>query len=55
MPSWAQRLLTVATGGALVALGAAVHGAEALIPAGLAVIGWAMPHPADRNGKDHKQ
>jgi len=53
MPSWAQRLLTVATGAAMVAVGAAVHGAEPLIPAGMIVIGWATPHPADKgNGKD---
>jgi len=46
--SW-MRLATVAAGLACIGIGALVPAvAPVLTPAGVGIIGWAVPHPSDR-------
>lgn len=49
MSPWLQRLLTVVAGAGVVVAGLLVPGAQMiLVPAGVGIIGWAVPHTADR-------
>lgn len=52
MSAFWQRIVTVVTGAALVVAGFAIPGAAVvLVPAGVGVLGWAVPHPADSQKK----
>jgi hypothetical protein len=47
MSTFWQRILTVAAGAGIVVAGALTGTAAVLVPLGLSVAAWAVPHPAD--------
>jgi hypothetical protein len=50
MSTFWQRILTVAAGAGIVVAGALTGTAAVLVPLGLSVAAWAVPHPAGRQG-----